>query len=59
MRFEDWVKFEAGRIASMGLNVPEDAQADYIRIQIEVALAKAFRHGRDGLTESDPPRVEG
>lgn len=55
MNFADWIGFEAGRITSMGLKVPEEHRADYIRVQIEAALRKAFAHGRDGLT--DQPRA--
>jgi hypothetical protein len=57
MDFSEWTRFEAGRIVSMGLAAPEEHQADYMRIQIECALRKAFAHGRDGLTEADPPRA--
>jgi hypothetical protein len=57
MDFSEWIKFEAGRIVSMGLPLPEEHRADYMRIQIESALRKAFAHGRDGLTEADPPRA--
>jgi hypothetical protein len=57
MDFSEWIKFEAGRIVSVGFAVPEEHRADYMRIQIEAALRKAFAHGRDGLTETDPPRA--
>ena len=57
MNFSEWIKFEAERIVSMGLPLPEEHRADYMRIQIEAALRKAFAHGRDGLAESDPPRA--
>jgi hypothetical protein len=57
MNFSEWIRFEAGRIVSMGLRLPEEHKADYMRVQIEGALRKAFAHGRDGLTETDPPRV--
>lgn len=45
------------RIVSMGLRLAEEHRADYIKIQIEVALKKAFDHGKDGLTETDEPRA--
>jgi hypothetical protein len=57
LNFSEWIKFEAERIVGMGLPLPGEHRADYIRIQIEAALGKAFAHGRDGLTESDPPRA--
>jgi hypothetical protein len=57
MNFSEWTIFEASRIVSMGLRLPEEDSADYMRAQIEGALRKAFAHGRDGLTETDPPRA--
>jgi hypothetical protein len=57
MTFVDWIDFEATRIASMGLLLPEEHRADYIKVQIQAALKKAFDHGRDGLTETDEPRA--
>jgi hypothetical protein len=57
MDFSDWIKFEAERIIRMGSLTSEEHRADYMRVQIEAALRKAFAHGRDGLTETDPPRA--
>lgn len=57
MTFADWIDFEANRIVSMGLRLPEEDRADYIKVQIQGALKKAFGHGRDGLTETDEPRA--
>jgi len=57
MDFSEWIKFEAGRIVERGLPLPEEHRADYMRIQIEAALRKAFAHGRDGLIETDPPPI--
>ena len=57
MTFADWIDFEAARIVSMGLRLPEEHRADYIKLQIQAALKKAFGHGRDGLTEMDEPRA--
>jgi hypothetical protein len=57
MTFADWIDFEATRIVSMGLRLPEEHRADYIKVQIQAALKKAFDHGRDGLTETDEPRA--
>jgi len=57
MNFSEWIEFEARRIVSMGLALPQEHRADYMRIQIEGALHKAFAHGRDGLTETDAPRA--
>ena len=57
MTFADWMEFEATRIVSMGLRLPEEHRADYIKVQIQAALMKAFAHGRDGLTETDESRA--
>jgi hypothetical protein len=46
MTFADWIDFEANRIVSMGLRLPEEDRADYIKVQIQAALKKAFGHGR-------------
>jgi hypothetical protein len=57
LNFAEWTRFEAERIVRMGLLAPEDVRADYMQIQMEAALNKAFAHGRDGLTEQDRPRA--
>jgi hypothetical protein len=57
MDFTEWTEFEANRIVHLGALVPEEERADYMRVQIEGAIRKAFAHGRDGLTERDPPRA--
>ena len=57
MTFTEWINFEADRIVSMGLRLPQEHQADYMRIQIVGALRKALAHGRDGLSDDDPPRA--
>jgi hypothetical protein len=57
MNFAEWIDFEAERIVRMGFSVPEKHRADYMVIQIQGALKKAYDHGRDGLTEADAPRA--
>ena len=57
MTFTEWINFEADRIVSMGLRLPPEHQADYMRVQIVAALRKALAHGRDGLSDNEPPRV--
>lgn len=54
MKLNEWIEFEADRIASNGIAAPEEHRADYIKVQIVAALYKAFAHGRDGLsTDTD------
>jgi hypothetical protein len=55
--FIEWINFEADRIVSMGYRVPQEHQGDYMRAQIVAALHKALLHGRDGLSDNDPPRA--
>jgi hypothetical protein len=57
MTFAEWIDFEARRIVGMGLHAPEEHRADYMLVQIQGALKKAYKHGRDGLTEHDTPRA--
>ena len=57
MTFAEWVPFEANRIVEMGLAIPDNDRADYMRVQIEAALRKAAAHFRDGLGSDDPPRA--
>ncbi len=57
LTFSEWIKFEAARIVGMGLKAPEEHRADYMIVQIEAALWKATFHGRDGLSDQDPPRA--
>jgi hypothetical protein len=57
MNFGEWIDFEATRIVRMGTLAPNEQQADYMTVQIQAALRKAFAHGRDGLTETDEPRA--
>jgi hypothetical protein len=57
MKFAEWINFEAERIVRMGSLTPEEHRTDYMIVQIQAALKKAFAHGKDGLTENDEPRA--
>lgn len=59
MRGEDWSYAERreqtiNKIVTMGLAVPEEHRADYLRVQIGSALAQSLRHGRSGREDDDP-----
>jgi hypothetical protein len=54
LTFADWVIFEADRIVGMGLRAPQEHRADYMRVQIQVALRRVADHGRAGLSDEDP-----
>jgi hypothetical protein len=45
MHLSEWIEFEAERIVHMGSLVPTEHRSDYVRVQIEAALRKAFAHG--------------
>jgi hypothetical protein len=57
MNFAEWIEFEAKRVVSMGLLAPEEHRADWMIVQIEAALHKAYLHGKDGLSEHDASRA--
>jgi hypothetical protein len=57
MNFAEWIDFEAERIVRMGLLTSEEHRADYMMIQIQSALKKAYAHGKDGLSERHAPRA--
>jgi hypothetical protein len=57
MTFAEWIDFEASRIVHMGQLAPPEHRVDYMIVQIQAALRKAVAHGRDGLSDQDPPRA--
>jgi hypothetical protein len=57
MNFAEWIEFEAQRIVSFGLLTTEEHRADYMMVQIQAALEKAYAHGRHRLSERDAPRT--
>jgi hypothetical protein len=57
MNFAEWIDFEAARIVRLGLLAPEEHRADYMMVQIQAALKKAYAHGKDGLSDRDAPRA--
>lgn len=38
----------------MGLSAPEEHRADYLRLQITLAIRQAHRHGQAARSENDP-----
>ena len=57
MNFAEWINFEAERIVRLGLLAPEEHRADYMIVQIQAALKRAYARGMDRLTEADAPRL--
>jgi hypothetical protein len=57
MKFAEWIDFAAERIVGVGSLTPEENRTDYMIVQIQGALKKAFAHGKDGLTDDHEPRA--
>jgi hypothetical protein len=52
--FNEWVDNTVVKIVALGLAVPEEHRADYLKIQIRAAIMQALRHGRSGASDEAP-----
>ena len=52
--YEEWAENTVEKIVTMGLAAPAEHRADWLRLQIGLAIEKALRHGRSGRADSDP-----
>lgn len=52
--YNEWATNTVEKIVIMGLVVPEEHRAAWLRLQIGMAIQKALRHGRSGLGDDDP-----
>ncbi len=52
--YEQWVEQTVDKIVHVGLTTPEEDRADWLRLQIGLAIGQALRHGRSGRSDSDP-----
>ncbi|KRA83637.1 hypothetical protein [Altererythrobacter sp. Root672] len=52
--FRDWKHHTIEKIVGNGLAAPEVHRADYLRLQIGLAIEQALRHGRSGLGDDEP-----
>ena len=52
--FREWKHHTIEKILGMGLAVPEEHRADYLRLQVDLAIEQALRHGRSGLGDDEP-----
>lgn len=52
--FAEWEQATIERIVAMGLAAPIEHRADYLHLQIGLAIQKALRHGRSGRGDHDP-----
>lgn len=51
---EEWAENTLEKIVTMGLALPEEHRADWLRLQIGLAIKQALRRGRSGRADSDP-----
>ena len=42
------------KIATLGAIAPDEHRADYLRVQVRLAIRQASRHGRSGLADDEP-----
>ncbi len=52
--FKEWAENTVEKIVVAGLAAPEEHRADWLRLQIGLAINHACRHGRSGLADDDP-----
>ncbi len=52
--YSEWATNTVEKIVVMGLAAPEEHRADWLRLQISLAIEQALRHGRSGLGDDDP-----
>jgi len=52
--YSEWAENTIEKIVTMGLALPEEHRADWLRLQIGLAIKHAVRHGRSGLGDDDP-----
>jgi hypothetical protein len=52
--YTEWVHRTVEKIVSLGLHLPPEHRADYLRVQIEAAIRQSLRHGRSGRSDDDP-----
>jgi hypothetical protein len=52
--YSEWLRHTIDKIVVLGLSAPEEHREDYLRVQIELAIRKSFRHGQSGRSEDDP-----
>jgi hypothetical protein len=51
--YRQWADYEPDRITELGLAAPPEHRADWFKVQIRLAIAKALRHGQSGRAEDD------
>jgi hypothetical protein len=52
--YAEWENNTVEKIVTNGLSAPEEDRADYLRVQIKLAVQQALRHGQSGRSEDEP-----
>ncbi|KTW01655.1 hypothetical protein SB4_05710 [Sphingomonas sanguinis] len=52
--FAQWEENTVEKIANAASSADIEHRADYLRVQIKLAIRQALRHGRSGQSDDDP-----
>jgi len=52
--YDEWATNTVEKIVTIGLMLPEEHRADWLRLQIGLGLKHSLRHGRSGRGDGDP-----
>ncbi|RZF63495.1 hypothetical protein EWE75_15770 [Sphingomonas populi] len=52
--YDEWAMNTVEKIVTLGLALPDDHRADWLRLQIGLAINHSLRHGRSGRGDDDP-----
>jgi hypothetical protein len=52
--YDEWAANTVEKIVTMGLALPDEHRADWLRLQIGLAIKHSLRHGRSGRADHDP-----
>ena len=52
--YNEWATNTVEKIVTMGLALPEVHRADWLRLQIGLAINQSLRHGRSDRGDDDP-----
>ena len=51
--YQQWEDATVEKIAIQGEEVAEEHRADYLRVQVRIAIRQALRHGRSGAADDE------
>ncbi|RZF60541.1 hypothetical protein EWE75_22580 [Sphingomonas populi] len=52
--YDEWAANTVEKIATLGFALPDEHRADWLRLQIGLAISHSLRHGRSGRGDDDP-----